>query len=65
MKSSNHMKSKRYVSFAEKKIKEEDLDNKKYSKVRDHCHYIGKYRRATHSSSNLRHSIPKEIPVLF
>ena len=43
----------------QKKIKEEDPDNKKYSKVRHHCHYIGKYRGSTHSSSNLRHSIPK------
>ena len=34
-------------------------------KVRDHCHYTGKYRRATHSSCNLRHRIPDYIPVVF
>ena len=34
-------------------------------KVRDHCHYTGKYRRAGHSSCNLNYKIPKEIPVVF
>ena len=40
-------------------------DNKKYHKVRDHCHYTGKYRGAAHSISNLRYKTPKEIPVVF
>ena len=34
-------------------------------KVRDHCHYTGKYRRAAHSIWNLRYKISKEIPVVF
>ena len=34
-------------------------------KVRDHCHYTGKYRGATHSSCNLRYRIPDYIPVVF
>ena len=34
-------------------------------KVRDHCHYTGKYRGAAHSSCNLRHRIPDYIPVVF
>ena len=38
---------------------------KKMQKVRDHCHYTGKYRRAAHSICNLRYKIKKEIPVLF
>ena len=46
-----------------------DKNNKKefksYCKVRDHCHYTGKYRGAAHSSCNLRYKIPKEIPVIF
>ena len=33
--------------------------------VRDHCHYTGKYRGAAHSICNLRHKIPKEIPIVF
>ena len=38
---------------------------KKYHKVRDCCHYTGKYRGATHNICNLRYKIPKEIPVVF
>ena len=48
-----------------KKVFSNDDDNKKYHKVRDHCHYTGKYRGATHDISNLRSKIPKEIPVVF
>ena len=39
--------------------------NKKYQKVRDHCHYTGKYRGVAHDICNLRYKIPKEIPVVF
>ena len=42
-----------------------DDNNKKYHKVRDHCHYTGKYRGAAHDICNLRYKIPKEIPVVF
>ena len=34
-------------------------------KVRDHCHYTGKYRRATHRNCNLQYKIPSYIPVVF
>ena len=39
--------------------------NKKYHKVRDNCHYTGKYRKAAHNICNLRYKTPKEIPVVF
>ena len=39
--------------------------NKKYHKVKDHCHYAGKYRGAANDSCNLRYKTPKEIPVVF
>ena len=42
-----------------------DDNNKKYHKVRDHCHYTGKYRGVAHDICNLRYKIPKEIPVVF
>ena len=46
-----------------------DKNNKKEfklkRKVRDHCHYTGKYRGAAHSICNLRYKISKEIPVVF
>ena len=38
---------------------------KKYNKVRDQCHYTGKYRGSAHDICNLRYKIPKEIPVVF
>ena len=38
---------------------------KKSKKVRDHCHYTGKYRGAAHSICNLHYKIPKEIPLVF
>ena len=41
------------------------LSAKKHHKVRDHCHYIGKYRGAAHDIYNLRHKILKEIPIVF
>ena len=33
-----------------------------YRKVRDHCHYTGKFRGAAHGICNLRYKTPKEIP---
>ena len=46
----------------------DDSSNKKhnnnYIKVRDHCHYTGKYRGATHKMCNLRYNTPREIPVV-
>ena len=42
-----------------------DDNNKKYHKVRDHCHYTGKYRGTAHDTCNLRYEIPKETPVVF
>ena len=38
---------------------------KKHHKVRDHCHYTGKYRGAAHNICNLRYKIPNEIPIVF
>ena len=42
-----------------------DDNNKKYHKVRDHCHYTGKYRGAAHDICNLRYKTPKDILVVF
>ena len=51
-----------------KKVNDDKNDKnafKLYHKVRDHCHYTGKYRGAVHSICNLRHKIPIEVPVVF
>ena len=42
--------------------KEFNNNEKKNYKVRDHCHYMGKYRGAAHNICNLRY---KEIPIVF
>ena len=34
-------------------------------KVRDHCHYTGRYRGAAHNSCNLKYKKPRFIPVVF
>ena len=36
-----------------------------YLKVRDHCHYTGKYRGAAHSICNLKFNVPNGISVVF
>ena len=42
-----------------------EITFKKYYKVRDTCHFTGKYRGAAHNVCNLRYKTPKEIPVAF
>ena len=37
----------------------------KYRRVKDHCHYTGKYRGAAHDICNLRYKTPKEVPIVF
>ena len=41
-----------------------DVNNEKYQKVRDHCHYTGKYRGTAHNICNLRCKTPREIPAI-
>ena len=36
---------------------------KLYKKVKDDCHYTGKFRGAAHSICNLNYKVPQEIPV--
>ena len=38
---------------------------KKFCKVRDHCHYTGEYREAVHSICNIENGVPKKIPIVF
>ena len=49
----------------QKEFNTDDSDKKKHHKVKDHCHYTGKYRGAAHNICNLRYQIPKEIPIVF
>ena len=45
--------------------KNKENEFKLYQKVRDHCHYTGKFRGAAHSICNLKCKVPKEIPVVI
>ena len=45
--------------------KNKKSEYKLYHKVRDHCHYTGKFRGVAHNICNLRHNVPKEIPIVF
>ena len=50
----NKSYKKQKVSYICKKEFSTDNDNKKYHKVRDHCHYTGKFRGVAHNICNLR-----------
>ena len=43
----------------------EDTFTEKDKRVRDHCHYTGKFRGAAHNSCNLKYRCPKFTPVIF
>ena len=53
------------VCYICKKEFDNNDNDKKQQKVRDHSLYTGKYRGAAHNICNLRYKIPKEIPVVF
>ena len=59
----NHNKQK-VCHICRKEYNTNDND-KKCHKVKDHCHYAGKYRGAAHDICNLRYKTSKEIPVVF
>ena len=62
----NKFYEKQKVSYICKKgFSTDDDGNKKYQKVRDHCHYTGKFRGVAPSICNLRNKTPKKIPVVF
>ena len=47
---------------------DDKVDEKGYrknEKVKDHCHYTGRFRGAAHNSCNLKYKKPKFIPVVF
>ena len=48
-----------------KNIENKYLKDKKYCKVRDHCHYTGECRDAGHSICNLKYSVPKKYSYSF
>ena len=63
-KEEKHHNKKKVCHICKKRFSTDDSD-KKCHKVKDHCHYTGKYRGAAHNICNLRYKTPKEIPVVF
>ena len=62
-----HMKTKNICHICEEFCTDEN-NKKKFKtmqKIRDHCHYTGKYSGAAHSICNFRYKISKEIPAVF
>ena len=56
---------KEFQSAAICHICEEKLSLDKKSKVKDHCHFTGKYRGAAHNQCNLSCRKPLILPVIF
>ena len=54
-----------YISEKEFCTNKKSIDYKNYCKVRDHCHFTGKYRGAAHSICNLKQKVPKDIPMIL
>ena len=59
------MKKQKICYICKEKFENKYLKDKKYRKVRDHCHYTWKYRGAVHSICNLKYNIPNKIPIVF
>ena len=54
-------KNAKITYICTEKFENKYLKDKKYYKVRDHCHYPEEQRGAAHSMCNLKYSVPKKI----
>ena len=60
----SYIKLQAFDTFVIETFIQKPAKDKIHRKVRDHCHYTGKYGGAVHRICNLRH-VPNEIPVTF
>ena len=63
-KEEKHYNKQEVCCICKKKFNTDDSD-KKHHKIKDHCHYVGKYRGPADNICNLRYRIPTEIPIVF
>ena len=56
---------KKFCYISKEEFENKYVKDKKYFKVRDHCHYTGEYRGAAHGICNLKYSVPEKIPIAF
>ena len=54
------MKSQKPATFAKNKFEHKSTKDKNYCKVKDHCHYTGKYRDAAYRICNSKCIIPQQ-----
>ena len=63
------LRAKEEIYYNKQKIcyicKKEFNNDKKNYKVRDHCHYTGKYRRAAHNICNLRYKLTRYMTTIL
>ena len=61
--------NKEIKSYEKQKVchirKEKFCKDKNKKKVRDHCHYTGRFKGVAHSRCNLRYEVPKKTPIVF
>ena len=43
----------------------DDENDKNRKKVKNHCHYTGKFRGAVHSKYNLNYKVVKDSPIII
>ena len=55
----------KFCYICRENFEEKYAKDKKYCKVRDHCHHTGEYRGAGHCICNLKYGIPKKITIIF
>ena len=69
MKKKKPLTNKEIKSYEKQKVcyicKENFCDDKNKKKVRDHCHFTGKFRGTAHSRCNLRYKVPRVISIVF
>ena len=46
-------------------IDKDDENYKRKRKVKNHCHYTGKFRGAAHRKCNLNYKVPKDVPIII
>ena len=55
----------KFYYICTEKFEDKYAKDKKYCKVRYHCHYASKYKGAAYSICNLKYSIPKETVIIL
>ena len=58
-------KNAKMCYICKEKFENKYWKDKKNGKVRDPCHYTGKYGGVAHNICNLKYDEPKKVPIVF